>query len=53
MTIQLLELHISKNEGVRTFGFTLFFLNGRSLIEVWKGKYSFWVDLFFVRVFEK
>ena len=53
MTISLLEIHRGKVEKVRTWGFSVLLINGRSLLEVWKGRYTWWVELLFVRILEK
>lgn len=49
LNINLFEFHVSK-EG--TWGITILLINGRSLFEIWRGKFGFWMDVFFVRVLD-
>lgn len=53
MTISLCEFHVGKVEKIRTFGLSILLINGRSLFEVWRGRYTWWVELLFVRLLEK
>ena len=53
MNIQLLEVHLKKNEGYYTFGLSVLLIEGYALFELWKGRHTLWCYLLFMKIFEK